>query len=91
MQAANDIRDFCLSRRLGDVYKRQASVTVEDQDKQVLSIPSSLDINLSTGNSVPASNNAILNFMAGASATDNVCLLSTTDAADELRCVVVGG
>ncbi|CZS11641.1 hypothetical protein CDFC105_93861 [Clostridioides difficile] len=64
-QAEDGIRDFCLSRGLGDVYKRQ-----------ILSIR---NISKTYCGNIPFK------------ALDKVCLLYTSDAADEEDSVDLGG
>ena len=75
-QAEDGIRDAQESRGLGDVYKRQVA-----------------------GRAIPASSSASRSrsgkCMAGARSSGQsagrVCLLYTSDAADDLLCVALGG
>mgnify|MGYP002683058834 CR=1 FL=1 len=75
-QAEDGIRDLVRSRGLGDVYKRQAVIKVIDQRK----LPFTFEIK--DLRSVEDVYEAIENM---------TCLLYTSDAADDLLCVDLGG
>ncbi|CZS11615.1 hypothetical protein CDFC105_93859 [Clostridioides difficile] len=79
-QAEDGIRDFCLSRGLGDVYKRQ--------------IYSNLSSNVNNRNCeelVCTVKNCKYNKDGSLCTLDNICLLYTSDAADEEDSVDLGG
>ena len=75
-QAEDGIRDLVRSRGLGDVYKRQV------QDEAVGEVAGVLELTLGQGG-----------FLYVHIAVERVerCLLYTSDAADDLLCVDLGG
>ena len=75
-QAEDGIRDLVRSRGLGDVYKRQEKGFTEKELSQCHS-----PVGLSIGSSTPEE--IAVSIMA--------CLLYTSDAADDLLCVYLGG
>ena len=75
-QAEDGIRDLVRSRGLGDVYKRQAMCLV-------LRPPKIYDVSVLEPSLTPLQNSTV-----GVTAT---CLLYTSDAADDLPCVDLGG
>ena len=75
-QAEDGIRDLVRSRGLGDVYKRQA-----ERPAGLLPIPLQHRPNRRKSRRRPAS----------AQGTATACLLYTSDAADDLLCVDLGG
>ena len=75
-QAEDGIRDLVRSRGLGDVYKRQLS-----------DIAKSNDISLPDGERLDGDPSAQLQLDQMLQA----CLLYTSDAADDLLCVDLGG
>ena len=75
-QAEDGIRDLVRSRGLGDVYKRQALQQSEIDSKSMKSVASMLVLNRTCA-MVPVGRSP--------------CLLYTSDAADDLLCVDLGG
>ena len=88
-QAEDGIRDLVRSRGLGDVYKRQPLLRWNDY----VSWNRLTDSLLFTGFSVPLLDyivkTVILDRTFGITTT--TCLLYTSDAADDLLCVDLGG
>ena len=75
-QAEDGIRDLVRSRGLGDVYKRQLGIQRSDQLLDLVQISRHV-----------ASDEHIRSVIDG----DGACLLYTSDAADDLPCVDLGG
>ena len=85
-QAEDGIRDLVRSRGLGDVYKRQDPDFIENemiQSPENFTASSGLRFILGNGNHVDidGSNHE----------SNNICLLYTSDAADERSSVDLGG
>ena len=75
-QAEDGIRDAQESRGLGDVYKRQLRTREEDAARAVAGLPGAVRLRL-------------LRALPGEPL--RACLLYTSDAADDLLCVDLGG
>ena len=75
-QAEDGIRDLVRSRGLGDVYKRQGSHSVSAHGLASMMIPFS---------------SAQAGGCGARCSSAKVCLLYTSDAADDLLCVDLGG
>ena len=75
-QAEDGIRDAQESRGLGDVYKRQPQGDLIGNELAGVHISTRREAQLSPG---------------GHSRPEHVCLLYTSDAADDLPCVDLGG
>ena len=75
-QAEDGIRDLVRSRGLGDVYKRQAPVRIGDVARVEL---------------VPDERRGIADLDGEGDVVAGICLLYTSDAADERSSVDLGG
>eukprot|EP00828_Plagiopyla_frontata_P026112 TRINITY_DN33844_c0_g1_i1.p2 TRINITY_DN33844_c0_g1~~TRINITY_DN33844_c0_g1_i1.p2 ORF type:complete len:102 (+),score=18.26 TRINITY_DN33844_c0_g1_i1:4-309(+) len=82
-QAEDGIRDFCLSRGLGDVYKRQGKIYLNYFISQIGKIPKFVTITIKTHFNL---NPLLILSLYLSLAFQNefiTCLLYTSDAADE--------
>ena len=75
-QAEDGIRDLVRSRGLGDVYKRQ------DHD---------IHVQIGAGAYICGEETALLESLEGKRGNPRICLLYTSDAADERSSVDLGG
>ena len=92
-QAEDGIRDLVRSRGLGDVYKRQRMDTSHVWAQLIFAFPGSgHDYPIAPGTAKVVAMDAI-NHRAASPETDQVdlCLLYTSDAADERSSVDLGG
>ena len=90
-QAEDGIRDLVRSRGLGDVYKRQAYSNPINRGKLDLAYGADLQYPVLEPLTLGVTALSLQSYIGSSYKEDNICLLYTSDAADDLLCVDLGG